>query len=268
MSKLDTPKTVSRVPAELSEYQGDRQFATTLARGMQLLRCFSPEQPVLGNKDFAHRLGLPAATVSRLTYTLMCMGYLAPAGTYGKYRLGTAVLSLSYPLLELFHTRVKARPLMLELALETRGSVSIGVRDRFNMVYVEAIRSTAKRAYPLDVGTQRSLAGSALGRAWLMACRPPEREAVLNQLRVKVPQEWERYGGAVLQNIERYAHDECCVSVGELYSDVQAVAVPIGRIDGVELAALSCSFQGRAMDEEWLRLSIAPRLRDLVRSLG
>ena len=108
----------------------------------------------------------------------------------------------------------------------------------------------------------------ASARAWLMACRPPEREAVLNQLRVKVPQEWERYGGAVLQNIERYAHDECCVSVGELYSDVQAVAVPIGRIDGGELAALSCSFQGRAMDEEWLRLSIAPRLRDLVRSLG
>ncbi len=268
MSKLNIPPKASRVPAELSEYEGDRQFATTLARGMLLLRCFSPEQPVLGNKDFADRLALPAATVSRLTYTLMCMGYLAPAGPYGKYRLGTAVLSLSYPLLELFHTRVKARPLMLELALETRGSVSIGVRDRFSMVYIEAIRSTAKRVYPLDVGTQRSLAGSALGRAWLMACRPPEREAVLNQLRVKVPAEWERHGAQLTRNMERFASDECCVSVGELYSDVQAVAVPIGRIDGGEIAALSCSFQGRALDEEWLRLSIAPRLRDLVRSLG
>ena len=252
----------------MGEYEDDRQFATTLARGMLLLRCFSPEQPVMGNKDFSERLGLPASTVSRLTYTLMCMGYLAPAGSYGKYRLGTAVLSLSYPLLELFHVRVKARPLMLELALETSGSVSIGVRDRFNMVYVEAIRSTAKRAYPLDVGTQRSLAGSALGRAWLMACRPPEREAVLNQLRVKAPEEWSRYGASVIKNIERYPHDECCVSVGELYPDVQAVAVPIGRIDGGEVASLSCSFQGRALDEEWLRLSIAPRLRDLVRSLG
>ena len=268
MSKLEGKSTTSRVPAELSEFEGDRQFATTLARGMQLLRCFSPEQPVLGNKDLSVRLGLPASTVSRLTYTLMCLGYLAHAGSYGKYRLGTAVLSLSYPLLELFHVRVKARPLMLELALETQGSVSIGVRDRFNIVYVEAIRSTAKRAYPLDVGTQRSLAGSALGRAWLMACRPAEREAVITQLRVKVPDEWERHGAGVLRNIASYARDECCVSVGELYSDVQAVAVPIGRIDGGELAALGCSFQGRTMDEGWLRHTIAPRLRDLVRSLG
>ena len=235
---------------------------------MQLLRCFSPERPVLGNKDISRQLGLAPATVSRLTHTLVCLGYLAPAGDYGKYRLGTAVLSLSYPLLELFHIRVRARPGMLELARETRGSVSIGVRDRFNMVYIEAIRSTAKRVYPLDVGTQRSLAGSALGRAWLMACRPPEREAFLNKLRVQAPEEWERYSDSVRYNIDLYTREECCVSVGELYPDVQAVAVPIGRIDGGELAALSVSFQGRALDETWLCKTIAPQLRELVRSLG
>ena len=33
-----------------AEHAGDRQFATTLARGMELLRCFTPEEPVLGNR--------------------------------------------------------------------------------------------------------------------------------------------------------------------------------------------------------------------------
>ena len=55
--------------------------------------------------------------------------------------------------------------------------------------------------------------------------------------------------------------------MGELYPDVQAVAVPLGRIDRGEIAALNCSFQGRAFDKEWLIEKIAPQLQMLVRQL-
>jgi DNA-binding IclR family transcriptional regulator len=57
------------------------------------------------------------------------------------------------------------------------------------------------------------------------------------------------------------------VSVGEVYADVQAVAVPLGRIDRGELAAINCSFQGRELDEAWLRQRIAPQLQAVVRQL-
>ncbi len=256
-----------RAPASLSEYAGDRQFATTLARGMELLRCFTPADPVLGNKDLARRLGLPAATVSRLTYTLVAMGYLAQDEHQGKYRLGSAVLSLGFPLLELFSVRRRARPLMLELAEETGGAVSIGIRDRLNIVYIEAIRTHHQRRLPLDVGTSHSLAGTAIGRACLMACDSAQREALLNQLRVKAPQEWERHHVELLRNLQEYARYGSCVSVGEVYPDVQAVAVPLGRIDRGEPAALNCSFQGRPPDRAWLRTAIAPKLQMLARQL-
>jgi len=251
----------------MSEHGGDRQFATTLARGMELLRCFTPEEPVLGNRELSRRLGLPAATVSRLTYTLVAMGYLAQDEHQGKYRLGSAVLSLGYPLLELFNIRRRARPLMLELARATGGSVSIGVRDRLNIVYIEAIRSDTKRVYPLDVGTTHPLAGTAIGRAFLMSCSPPEREALLNRLRLAAPAEWARHGAEVMRNVVGYPRHGCCVSVGEIYPDVQAVAVPLGRIDRGEPAALNCSFQGRALDRDWLIGEIGPRLQTLARQL-
>ncbi len=168
--------TPSRVPHTLLEHEGDRQFATTLARGMELLRCFSAEQPVLGNKDLALLLQLPTATVSRLTYTLTCMGYLAPAGHYGKYQLGSAVLSLGHPLLSQFNAlRRQARPLMLDLADSTGGTVAIGIRDRLTVVYIEVARSWSKRIYPIEVGSSLSLAGTAVGRALLMSCRQSER---------------------------------------------------------------------------------------------
>ena len=58
------------------EHEGDRQFATTLARGLEVLRCFTPLEPLLGNKEISVRTGLPKPTVSRLTYTLTKLGYL------------------------------------------------------------------------------------------------------------------------------------------------------------------------------------------------
>mgnify|MGYP002079363435 FL=1 len=109
-NKIKSPSPAHRVPAGLAEHAGDRQFATTLARGMELLRCFTPEEPLLGNRELARRQQLPAATVSRLTYTLVAMGYLAQDEPQGKCRLGSAVISLGYPLLELFNVRRRARP--------------------------------------------------------------------------------------------------------------------------------------------------------------
>src|ERR1700730_13694970 len=81
------------------EHEGDRQFATTLARGLEVLRCFTPLEPLLGNKEISVRTGLPKPTVSRLTYTLTKLGYLRHNMRLGKYQLGSAVLSIGYPLL-------------------------------------------------------------------------------------------------------------------------------------------------------------------------
>ncbi len=268
MSNTRPDPLPSRVPAGFKEYEGDRQFATTLARGLELLRCFTPAEPVLGNKDLCQRLDLPAATISRLTYTLMCMGYLTQTGSYGKYRLGSAVLSLGYPMLQLFTVRRHARPLMLELAEEIEASVSIGIRDRLSIVHIEAIRSRANGIYPLDVGTTHSLAGTAIGRAYFMACLPKERDALLNQLKVKSPGEWELHGEQLMRNLAQYSRTGCCVSVGEIHPDVQAVAVPLGRIDRGEAAAINCAFQGRVLDEAWLRDKIAPKLIALARRIA
>ncbi len=66
-------------------HEGDRLFASTLARGMQILRCFTPLEPALGNKELARRTGLSPPTISRFTYTLVKLGYLRPDTLSGKY---------------------------------------------------------------------------------------------------------------------------------------------------------------------------------------
>src|SRR3989337_111601 len=135
------------------EHEGDRQFATPLARGLDVLRCFPPREPLLGNKEISVRAGLPKPTVSRLTYTLTKLGYLRHNMRLGKYQLGSAVLSIGYPLLPPMNVRPAARPRMKELADYCNGWVSMGVRERLNMVYVESSRSGNGITTLPDIGT-------------------------------------------------------------------------------------------------------------------
>lgn len=100
-----------------------------------------------------------------------------------------------------------------------------------------------------------------------MACSPAERLGLLNQLRLKETEDWARHEQAVMDNIAQYPRLGCCLSVGEVYSDVQAVAVPLGRIDRGELAAINCSIQGRPLNRTWLLETIAPQLLAMARQL-
>src|SRR5687767_14192389 len=113
-------------PHDLS---ADRQFSMNLARGLEVLRAFTATEPMLGNREIADRTGLPKPTVSRLTYTLTLLGYLARDPGLQKYRLGSGVLSLSHPLLASLHIRQVARPLMEQLARNTGCTVNLGMRD-------------------------------------------------------------------------------------------------------------------------------------------
>ncbi len=266
---LSPAKRASRVPRHHEDFAGDRQFATTLARGLELLRCFSPERPLLSNKALAQHLGLPRATISRLTYTLVAMGYLKQDADSGQYRLGAAVVSLGYPLLETFPVRQRARAGMLELAQQLQGSVAIALRDRIGMVCIEVTRSNAARTgHAVDIGRSYSMCGTAVGRAYLAACTAVERKALFNQIQLKAPEEWARHQERLLRSLELYPSWGCCTSVGEVLPDVQAVAVPLGRIEHGEIAAINVSFQRRGLNERWLVEVVAPKLLALTQRLA
>ena len=249
------------------EHEGDRQFATTLARGLEVLRCFTPLEPLLGNKEISVRTGLPKPTVSRLTYTLTKLGYLRHNMRLGKYQLGSAVLSIGYPLLASMNVRQVARPLMKEIADYCNGSVSMGVRDRLNMVYVESSRSGNAVATLPDIGTSVTISASVIGRAFLSACTPPEREAVLNQIKVKDPDAYRKYRSAIDKSLEEIRSRGFCASAGELRREVHGVGVPMRRTVDGEIVAFNCAVPAFLVKKGQLEEDLGPRLVAMVRNV-
>jgi DNA-binding IclR family transcriptional regulator len=245
----------------------DSQFATTLARGIDLLLCYRVGESVLGNRDFVQRTGLSKTTVARLTHTLTRLGYLRHDARLEKYRLGPAVLSMGYPLLANMQIRQIARPLMRELSEQTGGAVSLGIRERIHMIYVETSRSTDKLVMTPDIGAPIPILSTAMGRAWL--CRAPadERKAVLNQIRVKDPEHYRRFHLAATQAMRTYEQRHYCANRGEWRSDVYGFAVPVSRPIDSHLFVFNCGIPSAGGSYASIERDVAPRLVSLVRSI-
>jgi len=246
----------------------DKQFALTLARGLEILRCFSIEKPYLSNRELADLTGLSKPTISRFTYTLIKLGYLETDTVSGKFQLGTAVLSLGYPLLASMSMRQLARPLLRELAEFSQGSASLGVRDRLSMVYVETSRHHSVFNIRLsDVGLSYPILSTAIGRAYLCGYPPAQRQAILNELRVKEPDQWARFGEATMQNIEAFHQRGYCVSFGEIINDIHGIAVPLPASGRDRPIAISCVVHSYQMSPEDIERKIGPRIVSVSRAL-
>jgi|tagenome__1003787_1003787.scaffolds.fasta_scaffold20275349_1 DNA-binding IclR family transcriptional regulator len=246
----------------------DRQFATTVAKGFSILRCFTPVNPVLGNSELAQRTGLGRPTVSRFTYTLTKLGYLRTDNRTGKYRLTPAVVALGYPVLATMSLRQLARPLMNSLAERTHASVSMGVRDRLSIVYVETSRSTANAAAQMsDVGLRYPIASTAIGHAYVAGCDAAERAAVLNEMKVLTPKAWAQYAHRLREAQQEFARKGFCSSYGEQHSDYCAVGVSFGRTVDGESIVFNCVAPLAAVSRRQLESSVGRQLVSMVDQL-
>ncbi|MCY1211138.1 beta-ketoadipate pathway transcriptional regulator, PcaR/PcaU/PobR family [compost metagenome] len=265
------PPDMERPPlpglASADELSTDRQFATNLARGLDVLRAFTPGSPVLGNQDIVARTGLPKATVSRLTYTLSLLGFLSRVPGNQKYRLGAGVLALAYPMLAGLAIRQIARPYMEAIARETGCTVNLGMRERLTVVYVDSCRVDPGNVYQPDIGSTRPLLSTSIGRAVLLACGPEERAAVLNRLRVEDAERFEREQPMWMAEQAHYAAHGYCLSRGEWRTDIHAIAVPIRQSLHEDPFALNCTVAAARDLDDMLARTVAHKLREGVRQI-
>lgn len=251
-----------------NEPDEDRQFVTALARGLEVLRCFRPNDRHLGNQDIARRTGLPKPTVSRLTHTLTRMGYLYHDEKLGKYQLGTAVLALGYSLLTNMDVLKIARPLMQELADYSHTVVSVGTRDRLGMIYLDGRHSTAASVtLRREPGTRVPIVTTAMGRALLCGLPEEERKRLLDNIRKRDESAWPKHQAGIEQAMRDYRERGFCLSLGDWRNDVNAVAVPMLPIAGCRLLTFNCAAPSFTLRQHMLEDDIGPRLVNLVRTI-
>lgn len=232
----------------------------TVQRGLQVLRAFRSDRTPLSNAEIVRRTRLPKATVSRLTTTLMQLGYLRHVPEGREFELGTAALRIGHAYCTSSRLAELANPLLQELADRLEVSVALSIRDGLDVLYLGYKASERVATLRMGVGTVLPMGVTAGGHAYLWGMPAAEREALLAELqrRASDPVRLERI---VRSSFADLNESGTCAVFGEYQRDVYAVALPVHVGRKQVLMALSC---GRALlhpnlDAE--RRRIAPVLR-------
>jgi len=244
----------------------DRQYVTALARGLQILRCFTHEQPELSANEIVRMTGLPQPTVWRLCYTLAKEGFIVCAGESKKMALGLPALSLGYAALVRQELPKVALPYMQSLTERHRLGVSLAVRDGLEMLYLQ--RTHGDFIYFNDpVGARRPLAIAPTGWACLVAYDEHERKEVLKALKRQDPASWPEIEARIAGALAEYRKHGCILSMGVMHDQLNAVAVPIRSSRSGKVFGLSAS----GLAAEWPRkklIAIGGELATLAKELA
>ena len=243
----------------------DRQFVTALARGLDILACFSTSRPEIGGTQLAAMTGLPQPTVWRLCHTMVRHGYLVPVNG-DKLRPGLPVLKLGRAALASLPLAELARAPMQALANQFGSASGLGARDGGRMVFVQRCVSEAQLVMNLRVGARLPLLTSAVGWGLLAGFDAAERAALIAEHAPAEPR-WAEIGPAFDAAMALYAAEGFILNLGAFHGGYNTAAVPIRGADGRPAFGLSCAGSAATHPAALLRRKVAPMLLAAARKL-
>jgi DNA-binding IclR family transcriptional regulator len=240
----------------------DRQFVTALARGLDILGCFSASRPSITVTELAGLLSLPQPTVWRLCHTLASLGYIAMTED-GRLRPALAVLRLGYAILSEMPATELARPHLQALADRYRGAAGVAVRDGNDMRFVERCESDSQLVLNLRVGSRLPVATSAMGWAYLAALPDAERAAAAGG-----PAIWRAAEAAFRRALPGYEEHGFIINPGVLHPGYHTAAVAVTGGDGRPAFTLNCGGAASVLPVALLHAEVGPKLRSLAATLA
>jgi IclR family pca regulon transcriptional regulator len=245
---MSNRKLVRKVPEALSDATvmsgmpsiSERDFVTSLARGLSVIRAFSREAPEQTVSEIAKETGLSAAAVRRFLLTLKHLGYVGTSGN--RFMLRPKLLELGYTYLSSMQIEDLIQPILDELGARTGESSGFVIRYGMEAVYI-AQHSMQKylRAYG-GVGFRVPLYVSAPGRVLLASLSEADLSVYLDNLTIrhftsKTIKTKEHIRKAVR---ETRARDYALVT-GEWETMLNMLAVPVRDASGSVVASVACS---------------------------
>jgi len=244
-------------------------LSSALARGFAILRAFQLGDQHLGNAELADRVGLPKATVSRLTQTLAELGFLTYLESIGKYELAPAVLSLGYAVLSRGEIHALARPHMQDLARESGLGVGLGVRDGLDMVFIEYARGHHSGGLTtISVGRRIPISVTTMGWACVQGLQATEQSEVFRAIRAADPdpEHADRIEARMLQAFHEIHERGYCVSMGEFSPAYNSIGVPLLHPNGTNMLAFHLAGPSYYMPMEEME-RWGPRLVEMAAKL-
>lgn len=225
--KKEITNKMENFDVETDESVSNENFVRSFARGLSVIQSFSEEHPEQTLADVATNTGLSRATVRRLLYTLMALGYVENDERF--FRLTPKILQLGFSYLATVPFLKLAEPIVNRIVRDLQESSSIAMLDGGEIVYLLRVPTQKILTINLSIGSRLAAPCTALGKVLLSDLNDELLDKILvnfleseNQNHLPKPEFIQ-----LKESILKVREQGWCIVNQELEQGLSAIAVPI-----------------------------------------
>ena len=208
-------------------------------RALDLLACFTPENPQKGVSEISEQMGLSKGSVHRLLMALKSRRCVDHDAVTGKYQLGTRLLELAGVLYANRLTYLeKARPHLERLVQDINETVVVNALDEDSHLCTLVVDASRPVRFFTRVGIRRRPYFGAAGQV-LLAWKPKEvLERILPSGKLEAFTLWSITDlDDYLRRLRQVQEQGYALDKGESFPDVTGLSAPIFDHEGEVVAA-------------------------------
>ncbi len=245
----------------------DKEFMSTLAKGLAVLSAFGKQRPAMTLSDAAAVANLSRATARRVLRTLAQLGYVVQDGR--AFSLTPRVLELGFAYLSGQDWIDRALPMMKELSERLGESCSGSILQGIDIVYVARVPARRIMSTALAVGSRLPAFHTSLGRAQLGYLDGAE---IWRRLRSAPIEAYTPYTITDMQALfDRVCADReqgFSIVDEELERGLRSIAVPVLDRTGQAVGAINLSAHSTRTTRNEMREKFLPELRAIAQRIS
>jgi IclR family pca regulon transcriptional regulator len=238
---------------------GDRDYVTSFARGLNIIRAFTSAHRSMTLSEVAERTGTNRAATRRFLMTLVREGYAATNGK--KFQLLPKIMELGFSALASFGLTDVAQPVLNDLSDAVHESCFVVILDGASVVYVAKSHSRRVMVATLEIGSRAPAYAMSSGRVLLSALPPVELERYLRTVKIKTLTPHTVTSKLKLKgSIEETGRLGYSMVDQEYEIGLRSISVPIRTRSGEILAALNVACPSPRFTLDEMRTRVLPKL--------
>jgi IclR family pca regulon transcriptional regulator len=234
-------------------------FVESLARGLDVLRCFDQHHRDMSLAEVAAATELARPTARRLLLTLEELGYVRAAD--GAFSLTPKVITLGTAYVASLGLWDVARPHLEALVRQTGESSSMAQLDGSDIIYVARVSVPKIVALRVDIGTLFPAPQTSQGKVLLAALSAAELDDALQiPSRSGVPPHVDHSRAEIDAELSQVRARGWALADEELAPGVRSIAVPVRDGTGTVRAAMNVTVHAAETTTAYLLDQHLPRL--------
>lgn len=240
-------------------------------RALDVLLCFSRDEPVLSLTRIAERLDMPKSTIHRYLATLEAARFVRRDEATGSYHLGYRFIEMASLVLQEADLEQWIQPHLERLSAECGETVDLAVLDGAEVVYLQVIESSRRVKIAATVGQRLPAFCTASGKAFLAYMPDEQVHRILSQGMPRYTDSTRVSLADLHQDLRITRERGFAISEQEYEKDINAVAAPILDANGCPVAVIAIAGPAYRLSHErmvGLGVSILATAEAIAREVG